>query len=121
MLDEKYFMIPEDYLFGSFVPFWKDFKFRAKLVYRKNRTDCDDFAAIFKAEIAKAALSLDTDAAPAVGIATVYNTSISLGISTGKHALNFIGTPGNWIFFEPITDQHAKLENYHSRIISLSI
>jgi hypothetical protein len=125
MADERYFLIPMDYLVGEFLPFWARLKATLGMEYRPGRTDCDDFATVFKAEIIKAALSLDTDAAPAVGIAQVHNFQTTLGIPDGNHRLNFAGVldgkSPKWLMIEPITDRYAPRETYLPRIDSLDI
>jgi hypothetical protein len=125
MADERYFLIPMDYLLERFLPFWTGLKKQIGMEYRPGRTDCDDFAAVFKAEVIKAALSLDTEAGPAVGIAQVKNWRTTLGIGPGNHVLNFLGVlngkvPG-WILLDPITDRYVFKKDDPARLLALSI
>lgn len=125
MADEEYFIIPGDYLFSEFLPFWKSYKQKVGLTYRKGRTDCDDFALVFKAQIAIAALTVNTTAAPSVGTAQVTNHAVTLGVQAGNHVLNIIAVllekQISWIMLDPITDQYENLASYPASIRRLSI
>jgi hypothetical protein len=128
MDDPTYFLFHEGYLLNEFLPAWAEYKLAAGIVYRKGRTDCDDFVRAFLGQIVVAAVRLDTDAAPAVGRVQVVNHAPTLGIAAGNHVLIVAavdrggeGASPHWLFIDPITDEHAWHENYPATISHVSV
>jgi hypothetical protein len=116
--DEAYLLPSADYLNQDFFPWWRHHLTEAKLGYRKNIFDCDDFAREFARCLIVAANHLTTEAGICVAVLKARNITRSLGIAAGSHALNLVGVAQpdghHWWVIEPQNSLHLCLSRYET-------
>lgn len=118
--DSTYVLPSYSYVTEEFLPWFRGYLQRRRMVYSGERFDCDDFANEFAARLREAGLGSKEKAGVAVATMQVTNLRPSFGIGAGKHMLNLVGVKTenghNWLVIEPQNQKHVFLQDYKNAV-----